>query len=181
MTYPIIYADPAWSYRDKCHAGKRGAGYKYNTLSLAQIKAMPVGDLADPAGSALFLWATYPLLDEGIEVLRSWGFKFKTVAFTWVKLTKTGKPFFGMGNWTRSNPEIVLLGVRGKIKRVCASVPNYMAAPIGRHSAKPPETRDRIVRLMGDRPRLELFARDATPGWHVWGNEVESDVTIHIP
>lgn len=180
MKYDIGYADPAWQYRNDAPGVRGLAQTHYSTLSLAQIKGMPVGDLM-AKDAVLFLWATYPLLDVGIDVLKAWGFTYKTVAFTWVKIGASGKPSFGCGSWTRANPELVLLGVRGKMKRVDAGVPNLLMAPRMRHSAKPPEIRDRIVRLMGDRPRLELFARDHTPGWHVWGNEVTSNVQIDIP
>lgn len=179
--FRIIYADPAWTYRDKGNAGKRGAGFKYGTMSAEAIKRLPVGDIADPTGSALFLWATYPLLPVALDVLRAWGFTFKTVAFTWVKVTKAGKRAFGMGNWTRSNPEVVLLGVRGKIRRQSAAVPNLTEALRGRHSEKPDLVRQRIVQLMGDLPRVELFARIKAPGWSAWGNEVESDIQLTNP
>jgi len=83
-----------------------------------------------------------------------------------------------MGNWTRSNTEDCLLAIRGKPIRISASVHQIIQSPIGRHSEKPMETKDRIVQLMGDLPRIELFARQKVEGWDCWGNEVESDIEL---
>lgn len=128
---------------------------------------------------ALFLWVTFPILPETFDVIRAWGFTYKTVAFCWVK-QKSKSPgwFFGMGNWTRGNAEICLLATKGHPKRATADVPQLIIAPREEHSKKPDEIRDRIVRLMGDLPRVELFARQAPPGWDVWGNEVDSTITL---
>lgn len=173
MKFKVIYADPPWSYQDKCSAGKRGACYKYQTQDIEWIKNLEVQPLADQ-DCALFLWVPMPHLPLGFEVIESWGFQYKTVAFTWVKLNKK-KPtlFWGMGNWTRSNPELCLLGVKGKPKRVSASVHSVVELPIEEHSKKPDEVRHRIVRLMGDVPRLELFARQRAPGWYAWGDQLK--------
>lgn len=170
--YSIIYADPPWSYKDKALAGNRGAGCHYQTQGLEWIKSLPVASLA-AEDSCLFLWATAPLLPEALQVMDSWGFGYKTVVFTWVKRNpKAGTWFWGMGNWTRSNPEYCLLGVRGRPKRVSKGVHSVCDAVIGRHSAKPAEIRTRIEALMGDLPRLELFAREEVSGWDCFGNEV---------
>lgn len=113
------------------------------------------------------------MLREALEVIEAWGFTYKTVAFNWVKQNKNGASlFWGLGNWTRSNSEICLLAVKGKPKRVSAGVHSVILSPIQQHSRKPAEARDRIVELMGDLPRIELFAREAAPGWDSWGNEV---------
>jgi N6-adenosine-specific RNA methylase IME4 len=173
--YNAIYADPPWQYRDKAHAGKRGAEYKYPCLSIDDIKALPVNTLA-AEDCALLLWVTFPQLQEGMDVMAAWGFKYKTVAFTWVKTTKNGKLFWGMGNWTRSNAEICLLGLRGRPSRISCGVHSIIMTPVREHSRKPDEARERIVQLMGDVPRIELFARERAPGWDAWGNEVESDL-----
>lgn len=118
------------------------------------------------------MWATFPMLREALEVIEAWGFTYKTVAFNWVKQNKTGAGlFWGLGNWTRSNSEICLLAVKGKPKRMSARVHSVILSPIQQHSRKPAETRDRIVELMGDLPRIELFAREAAPGWDAWGDE----------
>jgi N6-adenosine-specific RNA methylase IME4 len=174
----VIYADPPWSYNDKANAGKRGACHKYSVMGTKSIAALPVKSIA-AENCALFMWATFPMLPDAFETLRGWGFEYKTVAFVWVKTNKKADTdFFGMGNWTRANAEICLLGVRGKPKRISASVRQVIRRPIMQHSAKPPEIRDRIVQLIGDVPRLELFARTTAPGWDVWGNQVESTVQL---
>lgn len=112
------------------------------------------------------------MLPEALQVIEAWGFQYKTIAFNWIKQNKSGAGlFWGLGNWTRSNSEICLLAVRGKPKRVSAAVHSVILSPIQQHSRKPEETRDRTVKLMGDIPRIELFARQATPGWDIWGNE----------
>ena len=107
-------------------------------------------------------------------MLKAWGFKYKTVAFTWVKQNRKSDGLFtGMGYWTRANAEICLLATRGHPKRINANVCQVILSHVEEHSKKPDEARDRIVKLMGDLPRVELFARQATEGWDVWGNEVE--------
>ena len=115
---------------------------------------------------------------EAFEVIKSWGFTYKTVAFTWVKTTVNNKYHFGGGNWTRTNPEQCLLATKGKIKRISASVRNLCASKIREHSKKPDEIRYRITELVGTLPRIELFARQKTEGWDVWGNEVKSDIEL---
>ena len=168
--YAIIYADPPWSYRNK---GTRAAADKhYATMSIEDIKALPVADIAAD-DCALFLWATFPMLREALETIEAWGFEYKTLAFCWVKRNKKSSGWFwGLGNWTRSNPEICLLAVKGRPQRVSASVHSLIEAPVGKHSAKPEESRERIVELVGDVLRIELFARERVPGWDVWGDEV---------
>ena len=122
----------------------------------------------------LFMWATFPMLREALDVIEAWGFTYKTVAFNWVKQNRNGTGIFmGLGNWTRSNSEICLLATKGHPKRQAADIHQFIISPIEAHSKKPDETRDKIVALMGDRPRVELFARQTPPGWDVWGNEVE--------
>lgn len=178
MKFNLIYADPSWAYRDKCHSGRRGVGYKYALMSLEGIKALPVADIA-AEDCLLALWWVPPMPLEALAVVEAWGFALKTMCgFTWHKLTKNGHNHFGMGNWTRANAENCLFATRGKPKRASAAVSQIVTAPVGRHSEKPAEARVRLERLMGDVPRVELFARTATPGWRVWGNEVESDVRL---
>lgn len=175
--YQIIYADPPWSYKDKAAAGKRGAAFKYDCLSFDEILCFELNGLSvrriGSTDAALFLWSTGPMMAEARLIMEGWGFAYKNIAFTWVKRTKHGKLHWGMGNYTRSNPEFCLLGIRGKMKRLSASVHSIIEAPVGKHSAKPPETRDRIVRLFGDLPRIELFARERCPGWDADGLELE--------
>jgi N6-adenosine-specific RNA methylase IME4 len=150
----------------------------YRGMSIDNICALPVCDLAAD-DCVLFLWATYPMLAESLRVIEAWGFTYKTIAFQWLKLNKRGSGhFFGLGRWTRGNTEPCLLATRGKPIRVSASVSQIIETPLRRHSEKPDEARIKIVELLGDLPRVELFARTKTPGWDVWGNEVESDLDL---
>ena len=172
--YNIIYADPPWSYRTYSKKGQgRSAESHYPTMSIDAIKALPVSDLA-AKDCALFMWITFPCLYEALEVLSAWGFSYKTVAFVWVKQNRKSEGFFtGMGYWTRANAELCILATKGHPKRISASVHQIIMSHIEEHSKKPEEARSRIVQLMGDIPRVELFARQSPEGWDVWGNEVE--------
>ena len=130
----------------------------------------------------LFMWATFPMLREALDVIEAWGFSYKTVAFNLVKQNRNGTGIFmGLGNWTRSNSEICLLATKGKPKRISGSVRSIVLSPLQQHSRKPAEIRDRIVELMGDLPRIELFAREAAPGWDVWGNEAPTPEAKDAP
>lgn len=170
--YSIIYADPPWSYKDKALAGKRGACCKYPTQSKDWIDNLPVKKIADE-DCVLFLWVTMPKLNECWDLIEKWGFTYKTVAFTWVKRNKKSSSWFwGMGGWTRANAELCLLATKGRPKRINAGVHSIVDSKIEEHSKKPDEVRDRIVSLMGDVPRIELFARQRYDGWDCWGNQV---------
>lgn len=186
--YSAIYADPAWGYNDKAIRG--GTEAHYRTLSMPEligfkVGGRPVAEIAAP-DSALFLWATWPMLREALVLMARWGFTYKTCAFAWVKTTAAGNAAFGCGHYTRANTEPCLLGVRGRVKRADAGVSQVLLetleeetvlAPRGRHSAKPPEVRNRIVRLLGDVPRVELFARERADGWDSDGNELPCQIT----
>lgn len=182
MMYNLIYADPPWQYADKASAGQRGACYKYPVMTLEEIKALNVAGIAAP-DCLLAMWWVPPMPQEALDVVRAWGFTLKTMqGFTWHKTTKHGKDHFGMGNWTRANAECCLFAVRGRPKRVCAGVRSLIVAPIGAHSAKPPEARERLVALLGEVPRMELFARQAAPGWNVVGNGIDGrDIREMLP
>jgi len=176
--YKIIYADPPWNYKDKALAGNRGAFCKYNTMSLEELKNLPVNSIADD-DCALFLWITMPQLPNAFDVIKSWGFTYKTCAFGWVKRNKKSPSWFwGMGNWTRANQELCLLAVKGKPKRVSASVHSVIDTPIEQHSKKPDVVRDKIVKLCGDLPRIELFARRVIDGWDAWGDEISGGIKL---
>lgn len=178
--YNLIYADPPWTYRDKANSGQRGAGHKYSLMTLDEIKAMPVADLAAP-DCLLAMWWVPPMPAEALAVVEAWGFRLVNMkGFTWHKTTKNGFSHFGMGHWTRGNTEDCLFAVRGRPKRIDASVRQFVEAEIGRHSEKPQEVRDRLVQLMGNVPRLELFARSVPEGWDVYGNEVESTEAVSV-
>lgn len=164
--YNVIYADPPWKYATD-------VSKHYNVVSFSDINNFPINKIASD-NCALFLWSIYPILPECIETLKKWGFRYVTVAFTWVKTNKNnGKPFFGMGNWTRANAEVCLLGLKGNLKRKSNKVAQVVMSPLREHSRKPDEIRDKIVELVGDLPRIELFARQKTKGWDVWGNETD--------
>ncbi len=149
-------------------------------MHTADIVQLPIQQYCD-WDCACFLWAVFPKLEDAIFTLKAWGFDYKTVAFTWIKINrKSGTPFFGMGKWTRSNAELCLLGIRGNIKRIDASISQIVMSPIANHSQKPSEVRNKIVQLIGDLPRIELFAREKIEGWDVWGNEIESDIKLQV-
>ena len=178
--YQIIYADPPWSYNDTQKSGGTayfGASVRYETMNNKDIAKLPIPELADK-DCVLFMWATSPLLPEAFETIKSWGFKYKTVAFCWNKQTVNGKWVSNMGRWTMGNIEVCLLGVKGSPKRIVKNIKQLVIAERKRHSQKPPDVANRIVELMGDLPRIELFAREKTEGWDVWGNEVESDINL---
>jgi len=170
--YNIIYADPPWRYGNG-RKGPNSVERHYPTMSLDEICALPVADIS-AKDCALFLWVTFPMLREGFDVINAWGFKYKSVAFVWIKQNrKTPSWFWGMGNWTRANAEICLLATKGKPKRKDCGVHQLIVSKIEEHSKKPAEARSKILRLMGNLPRVELFARQHPPGWDVWGNEVK--------
>ena len=171
--YNIIYADPAWSYKVWSKKGQgRSAEHHYLTMNIDDIKNLPIQDIADD-NCILFMWVTFPLLKDSFDVIESWGFTYKTVGFTWVKKNKkTDSWFWGMGHWTRANAELCLIATKGTIKRQSASVHQVIDTPIERHSKKPDIVRDKIVELVGDLPRIELFARETAEGWDSWGNEI---------
>ncbi len=112
------------------------------------------------------------MIGEALKLIEAWGFTYKSIAFQWIKQNRSGKGhFFGLGRWTRGNTEPCLIATKGKPKRISASVSQLVFSPLRRHSQKPDEVRDLIVELMGDLPRIELFARETAPGWDVWGDE----------
>jgi N6-adenosine-specific RNA methylase IME4 len=180
MKYQIIYADPPWAFNNKRTGGSlnSGAGQKYDVMTVNDICNLPVKKITDD-NCVLFMWWVGSMVDEAIQVARAWGFEIKTMTgFNWVKMTKENKLFFGMGFWTRQGLENCLIAIKGKPKRIDAGIRAVILAPAEEHSKKPDEVRKRIVKLMGDVPRIELFARQKTPGWDVWGNEVDSTVDI---
>jgi len=178
--YQIILCDPPWNYNDQGCQGTMANHYK--GMKLEDICKLPIKKITDE-NCILFMWATYPMLKEALEVIEAWGFKYKSIAFQWIKLNKkNGKPFFGLGRWTRGNTEPCLLATNGKPKRMSASVFQLIQQPISKHSAKPSIVRDKIVELMGDLPRIELFARKpdgqlfedkSFDGWDVIGDGID--------
>ena len=170
--FNIILADPAWSYNDKALAGNRGACCKYDVMNIEDIKNLEVDKIAAD-NCLLFLWCTYPKLNEVFDVIKSWGFEYKTVAFTWIKKNKNGTNFIGMGSYSRANAEVCLLGKKGKPKVISHSVRQVIESIPEQHSKKPDEVRERIVELCGDVSRIELFATKRCKNWDSWGNAIK--------
>lgn len=147
--YSIIYADPPWTYRDKALSGNRGACCKYNVMSIEEIAEIPVKKISKK-DCVLFMWVTMPKLNECFNVIKEWGFEYKTCAFVWIKENKKSESlFWGMGRWTRANAEICLIATKGNPKRVSAKVHSVIISKIREHSRKPDEVRQRIVDLLG--------------------------------
>ena len=171
--YQIIYADPPWKYRNyNYNSAPRGQEKEYLTLTLNEIKSLPIEKITDN-NCILFLWATFPYLKECLDVIEAWKFMYYSIGFVWVKQNKIKESlFWGMGNFTRSNAELCLIGKKGNIKPISHSVHSIVLSKIEKHSKKPNEVKDRIVKLMGDIPRIELFARERFEGWDAWGNEL---------
>ena len=173
--YQIIYADPPWSFGN-CKLNVKTQGKEitnhYSVMSDGEILGLPVEKIADK-NCLLFMWVVHSKLPFAIQTIEKWGFKYSTVAFEWLKRTTTGKPVCFMGRWVCGGAiELCLLARKGSVPRIAKNVRRLIDYPRTKHSAKPPETKDRIVKLVGDLPRIELFARQQTSGWDVWGNEV---------
>ncbi|OJU08709.1 MAG: DNA methyltransferase [Clostridiales bacterium 43-6] len=184
MKFNCIYADPPWQYKVYSKKGQgRSAENHYGTMSKDDIYSLPVSDIADD-DCVLFLWVTFPCLLEGLETLKRWGFNYKTLGFCWVKRCKkqTHKWFWGLGFWTRANPEICIIGIKGNPKRISKAVHSVVDTPIEQHSKKPDVVRNRIVELLGNIPRIELFARSECDGWMCLGNEIDDmDIRESLP
>ena len=170
--YDIIYADPAWYFKSYSSKGEgRNATQHYDCMSINDICNLPIGNISKN-DCVLFIWVIDPMLPQALEVIKAWGFKYKTVAFTWVKENKSEGYFTGLGYWTRANPEMCLLATKGKPKRISKSVRQLVMDKRREHSRKPDRIRNDIVELCGDLPRIELFARQQVDGWDNWGNQV---------
>ncbi|EJG5415726.1 hypothetical protein NAD41_002365 [Salmonella enterica] len=182
--YKLIYADPPWEYKDKAKDGKRGAGFKYPTMTIQEICRLAVWELADPESCLLAMWWVPTMPAEALKVVEAWGFRFMTMkGFTWHKTNKVkGNTAMGMGHLTRANSEDCLFAVRGRVPpRIDAGVIQHITAARGEHSAKPDEVRHRLERLLGDVPRIELFARGKVEGWDTWGNQAEKNAIEFVP
>ena len=175
--YKVIYADPPWKYNNKPNKKGRSVECHYNTMDLVDICRIPVDKIADK-NSVLLLWTTYPKIKDALYLIDHWGFKYKTVAFTWVKENKNSDSvFWGLGNYTRSNAEICLLATKGSgVKRENADVHQVIISPIMEHSKKPIEIKYRIDRLFGDVERIELFAREQYGSWSHYGDELSETI-----
>lgn len=171
--FAVIYADPPWSFKTYSAKGEgRSAKKHYSTMTLDDIKALPVADIA-AKDCVLLIWVTMPMIPQALEVIKAWGFKYKTCGFDWLKLNRTNKNLFsGTGYWTRANGELCFLATRGKPKRIGKDVPQAILAERREHSRKPDVAYERIERLLHG-PYVELFARAPRAGWTSWGNQTD--------
>lgn len=179
MKFEIIYADPPWDYKgQRQHGGAGvvdtgGSAAHYPTMTLSKLKRLDVLSIAAD-NALLFMWVTNPHLDQGIELLKSWGFAWATVGFVW------DKQRVNPGFYTMSQCELCLIGKRGKIPnpRGARNVRQLVSSPRQEHSRKPEEVRTRIAEMFPHQPRAELFARGRVRGWSAWGEEIDSDFVL---
>ena len=164
--YRTILADPPWDINQR---GKRGAASHYELMPLDRIKAMPVADLCEE-NAHLYLWIPTGLLQEGLDVIKAWGFTFRSPIY-WIK------PRLSLGNYIRNASETLFFATRGKAPVKFHAQPNWLFAPQQQHSHKP-EEQFAVIERLSHGPYLELFARRRQPGWDVWGNEIDSDIVI---
>jgi N6-adenosine-specific RNA methylase IME4 len=179
MSYQVLYADPPWDYagREQHNTKTSNKSVKdhYPTMTLTAMKALKIKEVCDK-DCLLFMWSSSPHLEQALELMKSWEFDFKTVAFVWEK-QKTNP-----GYYTMSQCELCLVGKRGKFPAARGSRKErqFLSEMRGKHSAKPTEIRDRIVRMFPTQKKLELFARDKKDGWDVFGDEVEGGITLPV-
>jgi N6-adenosine-specific RNA methylase IME4 len=175
--YQVIYADPPWSYNGKVQHntknGNQSAQDHYPQLTLEQLKQLRVQSIAD-RNSILFLWTSSPHLPQALELMKAWGFEYKTVAFVW------DKQKVNPGYYTMSQCELCLVGVKGTIPkpRGTRNERQFLSSMRQRHSAKPEQIRERIQRMFPTQRKVELFARATLDGWDVWGNEVPTQINL---
>lgn len=182
MKYEIIYCDPPWKFSNKKTGGtmKSGAVNKYPVMTLDDLKSLDVNSISAD-NCTLVMWWVGSMPQESIDLVNAWGFTLKNMnGFVWGKLTKNFLAFFGMGFRTRAGTESAIIAIKGKPKVYSKSVRAFRLSVVGKHSEKPKEFRDDIVELCGELPRLEMFARERTPDWSVFGNEVEGSIKIGI-
>lgn len=190
--FSALYADPPWQFKTYSDKGrKRSPDWKptkdappinYGTMELHELCSLPVSRLASE-NACLFMWVSWPMLEDALFLMRAWGFAYKTCGFAWLKadpyclFADEKTVSMGMGYWTRANSEVCLLGTRGKPKRLKADVRQGIISPRREHSRKPDEVYGRIERLVAG-PYLEMFARTTRPGWTSWGNQVGKFATV---
>lgn len=193
--YQVVYADPPWKFHlspDKAYTSKQkfdenGKQYypaldienHYPSMTESEISALPIKDLIDK-DAACFMWTTDTHMPQALEIMKAWGFTYKTVAFVWEKQTSKGNPVSLLSPWIHKTYEICLLGTKGAMMKYKKdnTIRQMVKVQRGKHSAKPQEVADRIVRMFPDCARIELFARDAKPGWDVWGNEIQNTIEL---
>jgi len=177
--YKVILADPPWIYYGDPNKNQ-AAGKHYNCMSLLQLSELPVQKIC-AKDSVLYLWTTGPKLEESMKLMESWGFRYRTVAHVWVKVSKSGNVINAQGirpSFVKQNAEYLLVGSTGKKGRtlplLSEAIPQIVKAqrPNNLHSRKPDIFRKLIVDTFGDVKRVELFCRFPEAGWDCWGNEV---------
>lgn len=166
--YNIIYADPPWKYHENW--GNGAVIHHYETMNFDDIVRLPVKNISAD-NCHLYCWVTSPFINEGLQLIKDWGFEYKQL-ITWIKTYKNGDPIMGLGYYFRVCTEFLIFAVKGKIPRITKSLKNILCSPQLKHSEKPQQFRELIVKHSGDLPRIELFARERFPGWDAWGNEV---------
>lgn len=174
--YNVIYADPAWKYKNKKTGGTMlsGADAHYDTMTIEEICKMPIKKMAQK-NAILFMWVTVPLLPEFLPVLDAWGFKYKTM-LTWRKTMS-----LGLGYWFRGQCEHLIVATKGTVKATRMQVPNFYQSKAERHSKKPDYFRqliDQSASKLGYSDKIELFARQESDGWEVFGNQVDNSILL---
>ena len=179
--YQIIYADPPWEYNKRNRNDSFGGGVRthYPVMSYNDLRTLPVPDICEE-NCMIFMWMTFPYLPKQLEIMKNWMFEYKTIGFIWVKLyPKKLTPCLSTGFYSKSNSEACFIGTRGKVmKPAVDNVSSVIISPRGKHSEKPIEVKKRIELMYPTQSKIELFARQKTEGWDVWGNEVKSDIQI---
>ena len=181
--YQIIYADPPWKFGNRSYQDNGRKPIEpdehYPIMNTKQICELDVEKIADK-NSALFIWTTDAHLPDCLKVIEAWGFEYRTIAFVWLKKYKSWINCVLTAPWTLKSTEICLLGIKGSPKRKINNIRAFVEAERTVHSRKPEEVRKRIEKMFGEVPKIELFARQKTEGWDVWGNEVESDISLEL-
>ncbi len=184
--YNIIYADPPWQFGSKAYQDSNRKMLilektQYDTLNVEELKKLNIKEIS-PEDCICFMWVTDSHLKEGIEVLESWGFKYKTIGFNWIKKYKSGSFCVNFAPWTLKSWEICLIGIKGTMGKykIVNNIQGLVIEERTTHSKKPEEVKKRIEQLFGDLPKIELFAREKTEGWDAWGNEVNNDIELNI-
>lgn len=170
--YKCILVDPPWEFYTKKPFGMPGSEEKYGQLTLDQLKQINISKFIDNTGCFLFIWTTNIILPWSLELMKSWGFTYRS-KLVWIK------PVMGLGWYFRSASEDLLVGKIGKGQFKFKSQPSWFFGPRQKHSHKPEEIYEIIERCV-DGPYLELFATKKRIGWDSWGNEIQSDIKIEI-
>jgi len=174
--YEIILADPPWAYANWTDAKQGAAVAAYPVMKDKDIIGLDVGAIA-ANDSMLLLWATWPKLEIALKAMASWGFDYVTTPEVWVKTNADGSPYHGIGFWALGGSEFMLMGRKGKgiprVKETKGKIKQVHTSPRLKHSEKPPGVRDKIISMMGDRPRIELFSRKVVEGWDSTGFDLD--------